>query len=49
MATLLKSSWISIAELCDRYSDEELESIFDFMNQVTNIVQVETGNLKETD
>lgn len=36
------------AELCDRYSDKELNSIFDFMKQITNVVQIETGNLKNT-
>ncbi|MEN1969523.1 MarR family transcriptional regulator [Lentibacillus sp. N15] len=37
----------SIAQLCDRYSDEELKSIFDFMHQVTKIVQIETGHMKD--
>ncbi|CAM4053600.1 MarR family transcriptional regulator [Lederbergia lenta] len=39
----------SIAELCDKYSDEELNFIFDFMDQVTKIVHTETGNIKKVD
>lgn len=39
----------STAELCERYSDEELDSIFDFMKQITKVVQMETSNLKASD